>query len=266
MLVGIIMQRDVLTVCEGERLESVLRRMLERGVRHAPVLRDGRLVGIVSERNLLGHRARFRRDDPVGMIMTEHPYVTSADTPVASASAIMSTHKIGCLPVMHGERLLGIVTRTDMLTVLAQESVDQRPLRNLCAADVMQRNLEFVHASDCVLDAALRMLVGGGARQLPVLDGAGRVMGVVSERDVQRVAGDMCRTAQREALEQTSVVEVMRGDAPITELDTPLSAIARRLIDEQLGALLVVDHRQLLVGTVGHGDVLRALLPGAAAA
>lgn len=269
MLVGDIMQRELLTVTEDELLESVLRRMLHRGVRHAPVLRTGRLVGIVSERNLLAHRARYGCDDQVGKIMTEHPYVVDTESSVATASALMSTHKIGCLPVLSGDQLVGIVTRTDLLTVLAQEQLAYRPMHTLRAADVMQRKVAFAHVDDNLLDGAMHMLQTG-VRHLPVVDGDCRVMGVVSDRDVRKVVGDtralVETSSRRDILERTSVAEVMTGDAATASLDTPLDTLGRRLIHEHVGALLIVDDRQRLVGVVSYVDVLRALLARDAAA
>lgn len=126
MQVREVMRRDVFTLREDELLSETLRAMVQRGIRHAPVVRDGAVVGVLSDRNVLGHRARYGRDGKVSEAMIEEPHVIAPDVSVATASALMSTRKIGCLPVVEGSRLVGIITTTDLLTVLGQEEIPTR--------------------------------------------------------------------------------------------------------------------------------------------
>lgn len=266
MLVAEIMQRDVMTVVESDLLESVLRRMLTHGVRHAPVLRAGKVVGVVSERNLLGHRARYGRDDAIGEIMTAPAYVTEPTCSVANASAIMTTHKIGCLPVLNQGDLVGIVTRSDLLATLAQQPIRHSPWGGLTASDVMARDLEVAHEQDNLLQAALKMLQRG-VRHLPVVDGHQRLIGMLSDRDLRGAVGDPALLADSTQLplrlDQRRVAEAMTCTPAVADLCTPLAVLAQRLSDEQLGALPIVDQERRLLGIVSYVDVLRAMLKAA---
>jgi len=130
ILVRDVMEEKVVTISVGDRLSTVEDIMTLGGVRHMPVVRAGRLVGVVSERDLL--RASLSSLDPrrlerrafleaidISQVMSAPPVVVEVDAPVEEAARIMADNRIGCLPVMQGEELLGMVTETDLLRYFA---------------------------------------------------------------------------------------------------------------------------------------------------
>lgn len=83
-------------------------------IRHLPVLHEGRLVGIVSERDIL--RAGERTHVRVGEVMSTRLHAVAAHTPLRRAIARLVDHRIGALPVLDGEgSVLGILSVTDVL-------------------------------------------------------------------------------------------------------------------------------------------------------
>ncbi|HEX6242469.1 MAG TPA: CBS domain-containing protein, partial [Polyangiales bacterium] len=190
------------------------------------------------------------------------PFVADPGMSVATASAVMSTHKIGCLPIMNGERLIGIVTRTDMLTFLAHERVP-RAWPELCVADVMQSSPVTVHANESLAYAAVKML-RNGVRHLPVVDVANHVLGMLSDRDLRSAIGDpelLTDAAQAPLrLDQRTVGDVMTRIPAVVRPSDPLTHVAERLSEEQLGALIVIDEQLRLLGIVSYVDVLQAML------
>ncbi len=125
-----IPRAKVVTIGDGELL-SVAEDIMTLGkVRHMPVVRGGELIGVVSERDLLRaspsslveRRAEERRmflDDVfVAQVMTPNPFVIGPDASLAEAAQQMVEHKIGCLPVVEQDELVGLVTETDLLMFL----------------------------------------------------------------------------------------------------------------------------------------------------
>jgi CBS domain-containing protein len=125
-----IMQEKIVTISVGDRLSTVEDIMTLGGVRHMPVVRGGRLVGVVSERDLL--RASLSSLDPrqqerrafleaidISQVMSAPPIVVAPETSVEEAARIMADNKIGCLPVLEGKTLVGLVTETDLLRYFA---------------------------------------------------------------------------------------------------------------------------------------------------
>lgn len=131
LTVGEIMLRDVVTAGESDNVESVYRMMLEGRFRHMPVVdAEKRLVGIVSDRDLRNVLVFLNEPDgnrsvvgdrklTIGRVMTREPLRMDSDDSVKTAVKLMVKHKVGCLPVCDAkDRLLGIVTETDLLKLL----------------------------------------------------------------------------------------------------------------------------------------------------
>jgi len=120
--VGDFMTRDLVTVKETDDLalaESILRL---GGIRHLPVVRGSRLVGLVTQRDLLrasvpgaASRAALASD-----VMSPNPTTVSPESSLADAARILLRHKYGCLPVCEGDgTLVGIITESDFVRFAA---------------------------------------------------------------------------------------------------------------------------------------------------
>lgn len=129
-LVRDVMQEKVVTVSAGDRLSTVEDIMTLGGVRHMPVVRGGKLVGVLSERDLLraslsslAHRVDERRafldGIDISRVMSAPPITVGPGASVMEAAGIMADEKIGCLPVVEDEELIGLVTETDLLRYFA---------------------------------------------------------------------------------------------------------------------------------------------------
>jgi CBS domain-containing membrane protein len=124
-----IMREEFASLREDDRLDLAEQVMKLGRVRHLPVLaQDGRLVGIVSNRDLLeagltsvlsfdaAERRTFLRSVAVSEVMKSEVETATPDTPLGVAAGRMIRHKIGCLPVVGPDRvMIGLVTETDLL-------------------------------------------------------------------------------------------------------------------------------------------------------
>jgi len=125
------MTTSLFTVHEDEEVGMVAFLMDRRKIRHVLVEDDDhRLVGIVSYRSLIRLMADgVGRDEapPVKMIMERDPMSVSPETSTLEAIEIMRTHGVSCLPVLEGEKLVGIVSERDFMPIAFQlltEKVD----------------------------------------------------------------------------------------------------------------------------------------------
>lgn len=130
-LVRDVMSEKIVQISAGDTLSTVEDIMTLGGVRHMPVVRAGKLVGVVSERDLLRaslsnltefgteQRRAFLHVVEIERVMTSPPVVIGPDDSVEDAALLMAEKKIGCLPVVDGERLMGMITETDILRYFA---------------------------------------------------------------------------------------------------------------------------------------------------
>lgn len=126
MLVRHAMTPDPETFGPEETCYDALRVMQAKGFRHAPVVEDGRLVGVVSERDLLralphligemeGEGGAAAMAVTVGAAMSRSPRTCSPTEPLDQVARELLDRRIGCMAVVNGERLVGILTTTDVL-------------------------------------------------------------------------------------------------------------------------------------------------------
>jgi CBS domain-containing protein len=123
--VGQFMSRDLFTVQPNDLIDLAASVMDWRHIRHVPVEDgDGRLVGLVTHRALLRMLASGKREQSgnpmtVREIMVTNPITVSPSTSSLEAIEMMRSSKIGCLPVVEGNHLVGIVTSFDFLDASA---------------------------------------------------------------------------------------------------------------------------------------------------
>ena len=121
-----IMSTNLITVGPSSTLAEARSLMHDKRIHHIPVVEDGKLKGLVTLTNVLAATDSFLRD-PKNRIHANEILVKDAmDRDVAtvdvhaslrSAALFIEKHKIGCLPVMNGEELVGIITDTDFVAV-----------------------------------------------------------------------------------------------------------------------------------------------------
>lgn len=121
-VLGEVMSRDLLTVAPEDSLGEAARRMTDRGVGAALVMDFGRLVGILTERDLMkavaspvpASEARVRE------WMTERPVTASEATPIGRAAGVMIKRGFRHLPIVDDERTIGIVSLRDVVRETAR--------------------------------------------------------------------------------------------------------------------------------------------------
>ena len=132
MLVKDVMQEHPVTATLETRLPNLVRLLQRRGFRHLPVLDGGKLAGIISDRDLKqsmasaasttegAERDRLLEELTAGQIMARAVVTIGPMSGVEEAARLMATRKISALPVTEGDRLVGIVTETDVLQLFVR--------------------------------------------------------------------------------------------------------------------------------------------------
>ena len=117
------MSRDLLTVAPGMPVVSVAQRMAERNVGAVLVLEDGRLAGIMTERDLMRAVARGLRDDAVvADCMTASPETIAPDDTIEHAAVLMIHGGYRHLPVVDGGAVVGVLSMRDLVQVVVEDS------------------------------------------------------------------------------------------------------------------------------------------------
>jgi acetoin utilization protein AcuB len=183
MLVQDIMQTKVATATPDTSLTKVLRLLQGRGFRHVPVVDGGKLVGIISDRDVKQsiasaamsaegrERDRLLERLTAGQIMTRPVRTIGPMFTVEDAVKLMVTHRISAVPVTEGESLLGLVTETDVLHLFARAMGVLEPSSRL---DVLVREgdtglgdvVRIVEASGARISSVITLGTVGGGREI----------------------------------------------------------------------------------------------------
>ncbi len=132
MLVRDYMTPDPVTLKPGDSLRKARDLILRHGLRRFPVVEEGKLVGMVTDRDVRQadtssavvqerRYVEYIMDRiQVGGIMTPNPITVNPDTPLKEAARLILDNKIGGLPVVDGGDLVGILTESDLISALIE--------------------------------------------------------------------------------------------------------------------------------------------------
>lgn len=136
ILVEEFMTKDLFTVQQNDIIELVADIMDWQRIRFTPVEdKKGRLIGLISMRMVNRHLNKHRAETPgsttVRDLMIEKPITISPESTIFDAMNLMREHKVGCLPVVKNDRLVGIVTEGNFLNITATllKIIGQRGLK-----------------------------------------------------------------------------------------------------------------------------------------
>ena len=137
MVIGEIMTTEVTTVQETDTLLDATMIFVRSTLRHLPVLRDKKLVGIITERDVKQFAPsilsgispeeynQLMESTPIARVMTRDPLTVKPSQSVFEAAKMLSAKRIGCLPVVEDGELRGIITTTDMVKLLVRLMEEQ---------------------------------------------------------------------------------------------------------------------------------------------
>ena len=259
-----IMRRGAFTIAEQDCLGNAHDSMKRARIRHLPVTAgDGRLVGMLSERDLLAARTRVENSDwwllPVKGAMQTPVHTAGPDDSLTEIAGRMANERIGAMPVVERGKLIGLATVTDILDAEVAVAMAPGGGNTAIAADAMTAYPVTVHPSTRLVDAA-QLMIRRHVRHLPVVDEASTIVGMLSERDVRTAIGDPVQYVEmRRHRPGPHVRDVMSAPVTVVPFHRPLVEVAQQFADDKLGALPIVDHFGALIGIISYVDALRLL-------
>ena len=136
MIVEQIMTKNVLVLTPEDNVKSALSLMRENNIRHLPLVNnDGEVVGLVTERDIKSTLPSFLKGEALkehlaaslSTIMTENVITGHPLDFVEEVAVLFYDYKIGCLPIIHDRKLVGIITSTDLLHTMVELTGANKP-------------------------------------------------------------------------------------------------------------------------------------------
>lgn len=218
-------------------------------------------------------------------VMTPEPVTVRPDASLRELVELLINRDYRAVPVVDADgRLLGIVTNSDLIErgglrmrvellgalepdVLAHE-LEALAAAGTTAADVMTREVTTASPDDRVA-AVAHLMVTRRLKRLPVVDTAGRVVGMLSRADILRTIGEGYRAWEEAApvpeaarrAGRITVADVMTRRVPVVSEDAPLPDVLDAVISTRLYRAVVVDREGRPVGVITDAELLRRVDP-----
>ena len=273
MNISEIMTRELVSAQPNCPLDDAIRLFETHRFRHLPVLEHGKLVGILSDRDialatgwiLSNYRATNDNSAPqrVVQVMTRDVHSLPLAAEASDAADLILEQRISAVPVLDAGAVVGLISTTDLIRAASdRETTSDWKLREgALVDDWMSRDVKTVGPETPMLDA-LDVCKLTGVRHLPVVED-GKLVGIVSDRDLrfglgQEIASDL--VAQDEGrMEEVSIpiTGLMTPQVTTVEAGSSLQAAAERMLSGGFSALPVVDG-DALVGMLTQTDLLRS--------
>jgi len=272
------------TVTPQASVDRAIHLMEENAIAHLVVVHHGRVVGMLSDRDIListgwmlaaerqATRDLHERPVVVGptrveQIMSRPALVVQAGESPRRAALLMLERKVGALPVFHDGKLAGLLCESDLLDWLDRlahcgNAADQllgQPVGNL-----MHRAVQCVCPDDSIEDI-IGIFRNRRVRHVPVLSNDSLV-GIVSDRDVRRAVGwsmvrDLQADEERRIAAETApslARHIMQRNVLVIGASTPVRDALRLMLAQGVHSLPVVE-RGRLVGIVTRTDLVRLI-------
>ncbi|WP_340819448.1 CBS domain-containing protein [Methanolobus sp. WCC4] len=168
-----IMKTDVAYATLPGSRDEVHTLLKEQKVSGVPVLKDGKVVGIVSRANLL----KNPEEEQLALLMTRDPLTIDPDVDMAVAAEILLENNIRRLPVVKDEKLLGIISVADIVAAIAE-------------MDIVDHVGQFLNPTvvpiwtETPLHVAARVMELAKSKAAPVIDSNLEVVGIITDRDI----------------------------------------------------------------------------------
>jgi CBS domain-containing protein len=175
MTVAEFMTTEVVRVEIPGNRDDVLKILKRTGISGVPVLKEGKLVGIITRKDLL----RKSDETQLGLLLTQDPVTIGPDSTIQEAAQLLIENNVRRLPVVEHEELVGLLSVADLVHAIAQMRIKEE-FKDLYVSQT------YALWEETPLPLVARIMEISGFEAIPILDSESRLQGIISERDLIR--------------------------------------------------------------------------------
>lgn len=253
MNVSEICQKEVRTISKNQTVLEALKAMGSK-LTKLPVTDGEKLIGIVTIRDILEVVGSSNVQSPehihVSGAMQKELKVLPPDADIKTAVRAMLDNDISSIPIVEGERLVGLLTKTDLVGMCTGVGL---PVGDFAVEPL---TVSLGHSIPNVRELMFKHNIS----VIPVTD-QGNLIGIILSKDIAQKILDFKKDIKKHqaAIKNMAVEDFYRPDTESVPSDAPAGEVAKKLLDERRTSLPVVDGEDL-VGVVSKTDLLKALI------
>ncbi len=256
-----LMSEDVITVDKDQNLSDALKLLRKNNVSRLPVVNNKELVGIISERDIAAKLGSSKYESMpasrlhISSVMVKDVCTVPETMQLGEVAKIMLEKGIGSVPVMCEDKMVGIVSKADFVTLAVGIAFDKVTVK-----EIMTKDLVAVSPTDRLIHARRQMMESHVGR-VPVIDDE-KLVGVVTSKDLMRAFIDFRKNVpekyQKSQIKEVLVEYIMSTNPTVTSKDATISEVAKIMMETGYNGLPVVENGKV-VGIITQTDILRLI-------
>ncbi|MDW7726362.1 MAG: CBS domain-containing protein [Candidatus Methanoperedens sp.] len=279
MKVEELMIRDVASAELPGSRDEVLSILKNKHISGVPVVKDGKLAGIITRTDLL----KNPEEEQMALIMTRNPITIEPDKSIVDAARIILRNNIRRLPVVENSHLVGIITIADIVGTIARMDI------NTPISEYVGNHVVTVW-SETPLSVVGEIMELADVKAVPILDSSLALLGVASDKDLINASiiedrtekSDMSAAADDDAWTWESMRDTMslyysvskikfpvtpvksvielKGEPDTAVLSSSVSDCARKMRRNQIDQVPVINNNKKLLGLLRDKNLLEAIV------
>jgi len=250
-----IMKRPI-KIDKRKKLSDAIKIMEKKGVLRLPVVDDGKLLGVLTASNIIEKIGDPRSLDldvsafHISSSVTKNPYTVTPDDNVKKALQFFRSDYISILPVVNGEELVGMITRSHMFPILESKGT---------VSEAMTKKFSTLHQGERVIHVRKQYLEEG-MRYFTVKAGNSYI-GVISVKDLlfglYKFRKSISAKHHPETLiKEFKVEEILSKGTEMIDPNMPLESLRKQMTKKTLFAYPVSNSYNDVAGFIGHHEML----------
>ena len=256
-----LMSEDLITIDKDQNLSDALRLLRKHNVSRLPVTNNKELVGIISERDIANKLGSSKYESMpasrlhISSVMIKDVLTVPETMQLDDVAKLMLDNGIGSVPVMDDDKMVGIVSKADFVTLAVGIAFNK-----ITVKEIMTKDLTVVSPTERLVHAR-RLMIESKVGRLPVVDDE-NLLGMVTSKDLMRAFIDFRKKVpekyQKSQIKDVLVEDIMSSNPVVTSKDATISEVAQIMMETGYNGLPVVEDDKV-VGIITQTDILRLI-------
>ncbi|MBE6496783.1 MAG: CBS domain-containing protein [Methanobrevibacter sp.] len=256
-----LMSEDLITVDKDQNLSDALKLLRKHNVSRLPVTNNKELVGIISERDIANKLGSSKYESMpasrlhISSVMVKDVFTVPKTMQLEDVAKLMLDNGIGSVPVMDDEKMVGIVSKADFVTLATGIAFDK-----ITVKEIMSKKLVTVSPTERIVHARRQMLEAHVGR-VPVVDDD-ELVGMITSKDLMRAFIDFRKKVpekyQKSQIKELLVEDIMSTKPTFVSKDMSITEVSELIMETGYNGLPVVEDGEV-VGIITQTDILKLI-------
>ena len=256
-----LMSEDLITIDKDQNLTDALKLLRKHNVSRLPVTNNKELVGIISERDIANKLGSSKYESMpasrlhISSVMVKDVFTVPETMQLADVAKLMLDEGIGSVPVMCEDKMVGIVSKADFVTLAVGIAFDK-----ITVKEIMSKDLIVVSPTERLVHAR-RLMIEAHVGRLPVVEDD-ELVGMITSKDLMRAFIDFRKNVpekhQKSQIKEVLVEDIMSSNPQYVSKEMSISEVSNIMIETGYNGLPVVDGGKV-IGIITQTDILRLI-------